>query len=71
MRDTLADKKGWTPLHFAASNGHVKVCEILLGAKADPNAKTKKGETCHDVAVVSHRLDDNVREEVTALLRRN
>jgi hypothetical protein len=24
------DDKGWTPLHFAALNGHLRVCELIL-----------------------------------------
>ena len=29
-----------TPLHFAASNGHLSVVEYLVNQKADINAKT-------------------------------
>ena len=31
-----SDRKGWTPLHAAASFGHLKVVQALLEGKADP-----------------------------------
>mmetsp|Transcript_51664 Transcript_51664/g.122982 ORF Transcript_51664/g.122982 Transcript_51664/m.122982 type:complete len:330 (+) Transcript_51664:86-1075(+) len=34
----LSDEYGWAPLHYAASGGHVELCEILLQARADVNA---------------------------------
>ena len=34
---------GWTPLHYAASNGHIAVLERLIEAKAALDAKTKSG----------------------------
>ena len=33
-----------TSLHLASRNGHVKLCELLLGAKADVEAKEKVRE---------------------------
>ena len=44
------DRKGWTPLHAAASFGHEKVVQALLDGRADPSAATKKGESPLDVA---------------------
>merc|ERR1711904_675443 len=36
---------GWTPLHFAASAGDAPSAKLLLGYRAGPSAKTKRGET--------------------------
>ncbi len=35
------DDKGWTPLHWAATYGHVDLARILVTAGADPNIKVK------------------------------
>ena len=32
---------GWTPLHFAADNGHEAVIKALVAAKADVRAKER------------------------------
>lgn len=39
------DNSGWTPLHYAAFEGHVDVCEALLeaGAKIDETDNDGKG----------------------------
>lgn len=39
------DNSGWTPLHYAAFEGHVDVCEALLeaGAKLDETDNDGKG----------------------------
>jgi hypothetical protein len=34
-------QEGWTPLHFAAQNGHGSVIKALVAAKADVHAKTR------------------------------
>ena len=34
----LCSQNGWTPLHFAAQNGHILVVEALITAGADFNA---------------------------------
>ena len=31
----LCSQNGWTPLHFAAQNGHILVVEALITAGAD------------------------------------
>ena len=36
---------GWTPLHFAADKGHLRVVEYLVNQKADINAKNLKEKT--------------------------
>ena len=37
---STAPQDGWTPLHFAASEGHATVVEQLLGAGAHIEAKS-------------------------------
>lgn len=57
------DKKGWTPLHYAASRGHAEVIQILtvnysakVNVRANPNKKksrrndNEKGDTPLDLA---------------------
>ena len=43
---------GWTCLHQGAFNGKVKVVEMLLGAGADKEIKSKSGQTARDLALV-------------------
>jgi ankyrin repeat protein len=40
-----ADEYGVTPLHEAARIGRPAVVTVLLAAGADPNARTRAGET--------------------------
>lgn len=39
------DSAGYTALHYAARNGHLDVCRILLENGADVNAVTRGGVT--------------------------
>ena len=44
------DNSQWTPLMFAAANGHPKICAMLLALGADPSLKDEDGETALDFA---------------------
>ena len=55
--------RGWTCLHIAAWNGHVRVVEVLLGAGADKSLLTYDGRSALALAETrGHR-------EVADLLR--
>jgi len=41
----IQDKDGYTPLHYAAWKGHLKVVELLLEHGANPNIQDKDGYT--------------------------
>lgn len=42
-QQNATDKMGYTPLHYAARNGHLEACEILLRSGANVNAVTTSG----------------------------
>ena len=44
-RGAAVNKTGWTPLHYAATGGHVRVMAFLIGAHADVNAESPNGTT--------------------------
>ncbi len=44
-RGAAVNKSGWTPLHYAATGGHVRVAAFLIGAQADVNAESTNGTT--------------------------
>jgi ankyrin repeat protein len=44
-RGAAVNKAGWTPLHYAATGGHLRVAAFLIGAHADVNAESPNGTT--------------------------
>ena len=46
----LKNKADWTPLHFAANNGHQNVVEFLINNRADLNAMTSSNKTALQMA---------------------
>ena len=40
------DPAGWNPLHAAAREGSSQMCQLMLGAGADVQARTDKKATC-------------------------
>jgi ankyrin repeat protein len=44
-RGAAVNKDGWTPLHYAAFQGHLAICRYLLENKAEINAPAPNGAT--------------------------
>lgn len=44
-KDADVNKPGWTPLHYAATNGHLKIMELLLEEHAFIDAQSPNGTT--------------------------
>lgn len=44
-RGAEINKTGWTPLHYAATGGHVRVMAFLIGAQAEVDAGSANGTT--------------------------
>ena len=55
--DAVATDSGCTSLHYAASLGHVDLCELLVRYGADPDAQTARLETPLHLAVASGHSD--------------
>ena len=47
----------WTPLHYAAANGHVEICQILKSAGAEVNALTDAQETPAGLAWINRQFE--------------
>ena len=60
--NVVGTNSGCTPLHYAASLGHVDLCELLIRYGADTDAKTSKLETPLHLAIARGHA------EVVALL---
>jgi Ankyrin repeats (many copies) len=54
----LADKAGFTPLHFAAQGQHADVAVLLIEAGADLHARNRFGNTALLMALVNVRDQD-------------
>ncbi len=59
-----ANSFGWTPLHFAASNGHLAMIELLVKNGADLNKRTLSGKSVYNVA------EDANHNEVLQLIKK-
>ena len=47
-----SDNEGWTPLHYAAQEGHASVCEAILKNVSDKNPSDNRGRTpLHEAAM--------------------
>lgn len=57
---TLADKQGWTPLHFAAQARCALCCKLLIGAGAAVDPQDSHGNTPLWRAVFASRGDGSV-----------
>src|SRR3546814_6545439 len=74
-RGAQVNRLGWTPLHYAASKGHVETAKLLLANKAMVNAPSPDGTTplmmaglsgCHDMLQV--RSEEHT-SELQSLMR--
>jgi hypothetical protein len=59
---TLQTSAGWTALHHAARNGHLKVAKMLLEAKVDVTLQTNGKETA------LHHAAENGHKEIVKML---
>merc|ERR1719253_1249122 len=53
----IQDKNDWTPLMFAAQQGHLNMCGLLLDLGADIECTTTHGKTAVDIAATFSNLD--------------
>ena len=53
------NKNGWTPFHYAAINGHLQTCELILGKIEDKHPKGQLISKCLFGAIVSTKKRTN------------
>ena len=53
------DNNGWTPLHYAASNGHLAICQLIMENIEDKNPKENNGWTPLHSAAWNHSQQPN------------
>lgn len=64
-RDADVNKPGWTPLHYAATGGHVEVMQLLLDHNAYLDAESPNGSTPLMMAAM-YGTDDAVKMLLSA-----
>ena len=50
------NRKKMTPLHYAAVNGHLDICQLIMKYVKNKNPKNQKGETPYDLAAKKGHL---------------
>lgn len=50
-------KDGWTPLHYAARNGHIEICTLLINKGAD--IETQNNVRINDNREHSYKLKED------------
>ena len=48
------DQKGWTPLYYAAANGHYNLCKYIILNIDDKNPPDVEGDTPHHMMPTSN-----------------
>lgn len=56
MVDAVETATGYTPLHYAAGQGHTELCELLIRFGADPDALTENLDSPLHLAIKNGRI---------------
>jgi len=62
----LADRDGWTSLHWAAKNGSAGTIEVLKAAGASSTIEAIEGWTTHSVAIFHHNKSSLISDVTVA-----
>ena len=49
IEKNAANNEGWTPLHWAAQNGHIQVIKAILSQVSNKNPVDNDGETPKEI----------------------